>query len=140
MRRLNFSGRGWTLTRSNAESGVSAAIEQVLDGKALAADRGKVRIKMKIKTTRPKPADRNRLALNQRTETRKNVRRDFLSRRHRRPRPSRLRRRSCRLSNGFTIRHEHRQVIGDATRLYFSIDDSSFTDVPTADITALSRI
>ena len=28
-------GRGWTLTRSNAESGVSAAIEQVLDGKAL---------------------------------------------------------------------------------------------------------
>ncbi len=27
--------RGWTLTRSNAESGVSAAIEHVLDGKAL---------------------------------------------------------------------------------------------------------
>jgi HAD superfamily hydrolase (TIGR01484 family) len=27
-------GRGWTLTRSNAESGVSAAIEQVLDGRA----------------------------------------------------------------------------------------------------------
>jgi HAD superfamily hydrolase (TIGR01484 family) len=29
-------GRGWTLTRSNAESGVSAAIECVLDGKTLA--------------------------------------------------------------------------------------------------------
>jgi Cof subfamily protein (haloacid dehalogenase superfamily) len=28
-------GRGWTLTRSNAESGVAAAIEYVLDGKAL---------------------------------------------------------------------------------------------------------
>jgi hydroxymethylpyrimidine pyrophosphatase-like HAD family hydrolase len=27
-------GRGWTLTRSNAESGVAAAIEHVLDGKA----------------------------------------------------------------------------------------------------------
>jgi hypothetical protein len=27
--------RGWTLTRSNAESGVSAAIELVLDGKAV---------------------------------------------------------------------------------------------------------
>jgi transglycosylase-like protein with SLT domain len=43
------------------------------------------------------------------------------------------------LSNGFTIRHEHRQVIGDVTRLYFSIDDSSFTDVPTADITGFER-
>ena len=28
-------GRGWTLTRSNAESGVTAAIEHVLNGKAL---------------------------------------------------------------------------------------------------------
>jgi Cof subfamily protein (haloacid dehalogenase superfamily) len=28
-------GRGWTLTRSNAESGVAAAIEHVLNGKAL---------------------------------------------------------------------------------------------------------
>ncbi|MGB7643078.1 MAG: lytic transglycosylase domain-containing protein [Terriglobales bacterium] len=43
------------------------------------------------------------------------------------------------LSNGFTIRHEHRQVIGDVTRLYFSIDDSSFTDVPTADITRFEQ-
>jgi hypothetical protein len=27
--------RGWTLTRSNAESGVAAAVEFVLDGKPL---------------------------------------------------------------------------------------------------------
>jgi len=43
------------------------------------------------------------------------------------------------LSNGFTIRHEHRQVIGDTTRLYFSPDDSSFTDVPTAQITGYEK-
>jgi hydroxymethylpyrimidine pyrophosphatase-like HAD family hydrolase len=28
-------GRGWTLTRTNAESGVSAAVEHVLNGKAI---------------------------------------------------------------------------------------------------------
>jgi hydroxymethylpyrimidine pyrophosphatase-like HAD family hydrolase len=28
-------GRGWTLTRSNAENGVAAAVEAVLDGKAV---------------------------------------------------------------------------------------------------------
>lgn len=38
------------------------------------------------------------------------------------------------LRNGFTIRHEHRVVMGETTRLFFSSDDSSFTDVPTADI------
>jgi len=43
------------------------------------------------------------------------------------------------LSNGFTIRHEHRQAIGDITRLYFSADDSSFTDVPTVDITRFEQ-
>ena len=43
------------------------------------------------------------------------------------------------LQNGFTIRHEHRLVIGDTTRLYFSHDDSSFTDVATADITAYEK-
>ena len=43
------------------------------------------------------------------------------------------------LSNGFTIRHEHRQVMGEMTRLYFSADDSSFTDVPTAQITGLEK-
>ncbi|MGA9506630.1 MAG: lytic transglycosylase domain-containing protein [Terriglobales bacterium] len=39
------------------------------------------------------------------------------------------------LSNGFSIRHEHRLVMGATTRLYLGADDSSFTDVPTADIT-----
>jgi soluble lytic murein transglycosylase-like protein len=38
------------------------------------------------------------------------------------------------LRNGFTIRHDHRQVIGSNTRLFFFTDDSSFTDVPTAEI------
>jgi len=39
------------------------------------------------------------------------------------------------LRNGFSIRHEHRRVVGATTRLYFAADDSSFTDVPTAEIT-----
>jgi serine/threonine protein kinase len=39
------------------------------------------------------------------------------------------------LSNGHTIRHEHRLVMGNTTRLYLAKDDSSFTDVPTAEIT-----
>lgn len=43
------------------------------------------------------------------------------------------------LRNGFTIRHEHRQIIGDTTRLYLSADDSSFTDVPTAQITGYEK-
>jgi Transglycosylase SLT domain len=43
------------------------------------------------------------------------------------------------LTNGFTIRHEHRRVIGDMTRLYFSADDSSFTDVPTVEITGYEK-
>src|ERR1035441_5044737 len=34
------------------------------------------------------------------------------------------------LRNGFTIRHEHRLVMGTTTRLYLAADDSSFTDVP----------
>jgi hypothetical protein len=43
------------------------------------------------------------------------------------------------LSNGFSIRHEHRLVIGAMTRLFLSVDDSSFTDVPTADITGFEK-
>lgn len=43
------------------------------------------------------------------------------------------------LKNGFTIRHEHRQVIGGMTRLYFSADESSFTDVPTGEITGYEK-
>ncbi|MFZ0758507.1 MAG: lytic transglycosylase domain-containing protein, partial [Candidatus Sulfotelmatobacter sp.] len=38
------------------------------------------------------------------------------------------------LRNGFSIRHERRQVIGAITRLYINADNSSFVDVPTAEI------
>ena len=38
------------------------------------------------------------------------------------------------LRNGFSIRHEHRLVMGPNTRLYLGADDSSFTDVPTTEI------
>jgi soluble lytic murein transglycosylase-like protein len=38
------------------------------------------------------------------------------------------------LKNGFSIRHERREVVGEVTRLYVTSDGSSFVDVPTADI------
>lgn len=39
------------------------------------------------------------------------------------------------LNNGFSIRHERRQVIGSVTRLYLSkTDTTGYVDVPTADI------
>jgi hypothetical protein len=38
------------------------------------------------------------------------------------------------LRNGFSIRYERRQVIGDVTRLYVTADGSSYVDVPTAEI------
>ena len=38
------------------------------------------------------------------------------------------------LRNGFSILHEHRQIIGTITRLYVSADESSFVDIPTAEI------
>jgi soluble lytic murein transglycosylase-like protein len=38
------------------------------------------------------------------------------------------------LKNGFSIRHERREIVGDLTRLYVSADGSSFVDVPTAEI------
>lgn len=38
------------------------------------------------------------------------------------------------LQNGFSIRHERRQVIGTMTRLYVNADGSSFVDIPTAEI------
>jgi len=38
------------------------------------------------------------------------------------------------LKNGFAIKHERREVVGDITRLYVSADGSSFVDVPTANI------
>jgi soluble lytic murein transglycosylase-like protein len=38
------------------------------------------------------------------------------------------------LRNGFSIRHERREIVGDVTRLYVNADGSSFVDVPTAEI------
>lgn len=38
------------------------------------------------------------------------------------------------LHNGFSIRHEHRQVLGTTTRLYTSADDSSYVDIPNDEI------
>jgi Transglycosylase SLT domain len=43
------------------------------------------------------------------------------------------------LRNGFTIRHDHRLAMGETTRLFTSADDSSFTDVATADITSFEK-
>ena len=38
------------------------------------------------------------------------------------------------LRNGFSIRHERRQVIGTITRLFLDGDDASFVDIPTIEI------
>lgn len=38
------------------------------------------------------------------------------------------------LKNGFSIKHERREVLGDVTRLYVGTDGTSFVDVPTAEI------
>ena len=38
------------------------------------------------------------------------------------------------LKNGFSIKHERREVVGDVTRLYVNADGSSFVDIPTAEI------
>jgi len=43
------------------------------------------------------------------------------------------------LRNGFSIRHEHRLVMGTTTRLFLLADDSSFTDVPTEEITGYEK-
>jgi hypothetical protein len=43
------------------------------------------------------------------------------------------------LRNGFSIRHEHRLVMGTTTRLYLGADDSSFTDIPTEEITGYEK-
>jgi hypothetical protein len=43
------------------------------------------------------------------------------------------------LRNGFSIRHEHRLVMGNTTRLFLSADDSSFTDVPTEEIASYEK-
>jgi hypothetical protein len=38
------------------------------------------------------------------------------------------------LKNGFSIKHERREILGDVTRLYVNADGSSFVDVPTSEI------
>jgi soluble lytic murein transglycosylase-like protein len=38
------------------------------------------------------------------------------------------------LHNGFSIRHERREVVGTVTRLYLGKDKNGYVDVPTADI------
>jgi hypothetical protein len=38
------------------------------------------------------------------------------------------------LKNGFSIKHERREVVGNVTRLYVNTDGSSFVDVPTSEI------
>src|SRR5262252_4857144 len=43
------------------------------------------------------------------------------------------------LRNGFTIRHDHRQILGDTTRLFLDANDSSYVDVPTSDIQGFEK-
>jgi soluble lytic murein transglycosylase-like protein len=43
------------------------------------------------------------------------------------------------LRNGFTICHEHRQVLGDNTRLFLGAGASSYIDVPTAEIEGFEK-
>jgi len=43
------------------------------------------------------------------------------------------------LSNGFSIRHERREVIGSVTRLYLSADRDGYVDVPTSDIDCFEK-
>jgi hypothetical protein len=38
------------------------------------------------------------------------------------------------LKNGFSIRHERREIVGEVTRLYVTADGASFVDVPTMEI------
>jgi soluble lytic murein transglycosylase-like protein len=45
----------------------------------------------------------------------------------------------ARLRNGFTIRHEHRRVLGESTRLFLGTDDSSYVDVPTSEISGFEK-
>jgi len=43
------------------------------------------------------------------------------------------------LRNGFSIRHQHRELLSGVTRLYLSAGRESYVDVPTADILGLER-
>ena len=43
------------------------------------------------------------------------------------------------LRNGFTIRHERREVLNQVTRLYIDANGSGFVDVPTQDIVSFEK-
>src|ERR1700733_10647801 len=43
------------------------------------------------------------------------------------------------LRNGFSIRHERREVVGSVTRLYLGEDKNGYVDVPTADIESIEE-
>lgn len=43
------------------------------------------------------------------------------------------------LRNGFSIRHERREVVGSVTRLYLATDSNGYVDVPTTDIDHFER-
>lgn len=43
------------------------------------------------------------------------------------------------LRNGFSIRHERREVIGSVTRLYLSADSNGYVDVPTVEIDGFEK-
>jgi Transglycosylase SLT domain len=43
------------------------------------------------------------------------------------------------LRNGFSIRHERREIVGSVTRLYLGADTNGYVDVPTADIESFEQ-
>ncbi len=43
------------------------------------------------------------------------------------------------LSNGFSIRHDHRAVLNQVTRLYLSPGNDSYVDIPTAEIVRFDK-
>ena len=43
------------------------------------------------------------------------------------------------LHNGFTIRHERREIVGDKTRLFLGGADAGYVDVPTAEIDGFEK-
>ncbi|HZR57013.1 MAG TPA: lytic transglycosylase domain-containing protein [Terriglobales bacterium] len=43
------------------------------------------------------------------------------------------------LTNGYTIRHERREIVGGATRLYLGTDSSSYVDIPTNEIQSFEK-
>src|SRR3954470_79795 len=44
------------------------------------------------------------------------------------------------MRNGFALKHERREVVGEITRLYMSASNpSSFVDVPSADIVSFEK-